>query len=405
MQLSEAQQTNNIWRLAIAQALAGANSVVIFATSAVIGHQLAPDPALATLPISLFVVGMALCILPSGLIAQRYGRLIAFQAGTALGVLSGVSAMAAMIYSSFTLLCLSTIFGGAYAAVVLSFRFAATDGVAPDRQPRALSMVMAGGIAAGVVGPQLITHTMNLSLPGLDTPPFAASFLIQALTAALAGAVLSGVKLPRPSVEEVAGGRALGDIIRQPLFLPAVVCGAVSYLVMNFLMTATPLAMHFHGHSQADANLGIQWHVIAMYGPSFFTGHLIARFGAIRISALGLILTAIAAGISLHGVDVLHFWSMLIVLGIGWNFGFLGASALILQCHRSEEKNRVQSLNDFIVFSLMAIGSFASGGILSYWGWDIVLWVSFVPVIVASVIMLLLQRNRSAAVSRAENGE
>lgn len=137
------------------------------------------------------------------------------------------------------------------------------------------------------------------------------------------------------------------------------------------------------------------------YGPSFFTGHLIARFGAIRISALGLILTAIAAGISLHGVDVLHFWSMLIVLGIGWNFGFLGASALILQCHRSEEKNRVQSLNDFIVFSLMAIGSFASGGILSYWGWDIVLWVSFVPVIVASVIMLLVQFNRSAAVAES----
>jgi len=266
-------------------------------------------------------------------------------------------------------------------------------------------MVMAGGIAAGVVGPQLITHTMNLSLPGLDTPPFAASFLIQALAAALAGVVLSGVKLPRLSVEEVAGGRSLGDIVRQPLFLPAVVCGAVSYLVMNFLMTAAPLAMHFHGHSQADANLGIQWHVIAMYGPSFFTGHLIARFGAIRISAIGLALTAIAAGVSLHGVDVFHFWSMLIMLGVGWNFGFLGASALILQCHRPEEKNRVQSLNDFVVFSLMAMGSFASGGILSYWGWDTVLWVSFVPVIVASVIMLLLQRNRSAAMSRAENGE
>lgn len=395
LQLTQAQQTNNIWRLTLAQALAGANSIVIFATSAIIGHQLAPDPLLATLPISLFVVGMALCILPAGMIAQRYGRVTAFLSGTSLGVLSGVAAMLAVLHSSFVWLCLSTIFGGAYAAVVLSFRFAAADGVAPERQAKALSLVMAGGVAAGIVGPQLVTHTMHLSIPGWDTPDFTGTFAIQALVALLSAIVLMGVRLPRPSQEDVSGGRPLGEILRQPLFLPAVICGAASYLVMNFLMTAAPLAMHFHGHSQADANLGIQWHVIAMFGPSFFTGHLISRFGARRISILGLILTAIAAVVSLDGVDVAHFWVMLIILGVGWNFGFLGASALILQCHRPEEKNRVQSLNDFIVFSLMALGSFASGGILSTWGWDIVLWVSFAPVIVAAVILLVVANRNS----------
>jgi MFS family permease len=219
---------------------------------------------------------------------------------------------------------------------------------------------------------------------------FVSTFAVQAAVAAVAGIILSGVKLPRPTAEELAGGRSLGLLIRQPLFLPAVVCGAVSFLVMNFLMTAAPLAMSFHGHSQADANLGIQWHVIAMYGPSFFTGHIIARFGAVKVAISGLVLTLIAAFVSLSGADVLHFWGMLILLGIGWNFGFLGASSMILQCHRPEEKNRVQSLNDFIVFSLMAFGSFASGGILSFWGWNTVLWVSLGPVVVATIAMLFV---------------
>jgi len=156
---------------------------------------------------------------------------------------------------------------------------------------------------------------------------------------------------------------------------------------MNFLMTAAPLAMHMHGHSHESSNLGIQWHVIAMYAPSFFTGKLIARFGAVRISAIGIVLTGISAAVGLLGVDVNHFWWLLILLGIGWNFGFLGASALVLECHKPEEKNRVQSLNDFIIFGLMAIGSFSSGGLLSAYGWQMVLWVSFVPLILAALAL------------------
>ncbi|WP_341644871.1 MFS transporter [Thauera sp. SDU_THAU2] len=388
-ELPEKIQRGNIWRLSIAQALAGANSVVVYATGAIVGDMLAPSPMLATLPISIFVVGMAACILPVGAITRRHGRRTAFLAGTGAGVLAGLLAMIAVIMSWFWLFCLATFFGGSYAAVVLSFRFAAADGVAPSRRARALSLVMAGGVAAGVVGPQLVTWTMDWWLPHT----FAATFLVQAAVAAVSAFILLGVKLPMPTAEEIAGGRPLSMIARQPRFVAAAICGAVSYMLMNFLMTAAPLAMHHVGHSQASANLGLQWHVIAMYAPSFFTGSLITRFGAGRVATVGLALTGLSAAAGLGGVDVVHFWAMLSLLGVGWNFGFLGASALVLECHRTEEKTRVQSLNDFIIFGLMAIGSFSSGGVLSAYGWSTVLWVSFVPLALSVVMLGIAMRN------------
>ncbi|MFT3817024.1 MAG: MFS transporter [Rubrivivax sp.] len=398
--LPEAVQRGNIWRLSIAQALAGANAVVVYATGAIIGNTLAPSPMLATLPVSIFVVGMAACILPVGLLARRHGRRAAFLAGTGAGALAGLLAMAAVMAGWFWLFCLATFFGGSYAAVVLSFRFAAADGVAPHRRPRALSLVMAGGVAAGVVGPQLVTWTMDLWPPHL----FAATFLVQAAVAVASAFVLLGVRLPMPSAAEVAGGRPLALIARQPRFVAAVIGGAVSYLLMNFLMTAAPLAMRLCGHSQASANLGLQWHVIAMYGPSFFTGHLIARFGAARVAVAGLALTGLSAAIGLGGIDVAHFWGTLVLLGLGWNFGFLGASALVLECHRPEEKTRVQSLNDFIVFGLMAIGSFSSGGLLSAYGWNAVLWVSFVPLVLALVALAAAMKRSSLVQTSAGGG-
>jgi len=393
-ELSPREQRGNIARLTIAQALAGANSVVVYATGAIVGDMLAPDKALATLPISIFVVGMAACIMPVGAIARRHGRRAAFLAGTACGVLVGLLAAAAIVSSSFWLFCLATFFGGAYAAVVLSFRFAAADGVSPALRPRALSFVMGGGVVAGVVGPQLVTHTMYLWQPHM----FAATFLVQAVVAALSAYVLLGVRLPAPTAAEVAKGRPLAAIARQPLFVTAVICGAVSYMLMNFLMTAAPLAMHLCGHSQENANLGLQWHVIAMYAPSFFTGRLIVRFGAGRIVAAGLLLTGLSAAVGLTGIDVANFWLTLILLGIGWNFGFVGASALVLECHRPEEKTRVQSLNDFVVFGTMAVGSFASGGLLAAYDWNTVLWVSFVPLALAVAV---LAATASRAMKRA----
>ncbi|GAB1575816.1 MFS transporter [Bordetella petrii] len=378
-ELTRREQRGNIARLTVAQALAGANSVVVYATGAIVGDMLAPSKTLATLPISIFVVGMAACILPAGAIARRHGRRAAFLAGTGCGVLVGLLAAAAVVLGSFWLFCLATFFGGAYAAVVLSFRFAAADGVAPSLRARALSFVMGGGVVAGVIGPQLVTHTMYLWPPHM----FAATFLVQAAVAAVSAVVLLGVRLPMPTQAEVASGRPLGVIVRQPLFITAVICGAVSYMLMNFLMTAAPLAMHICGHSQENANLGLQWHVIAMYAPSFFTGRLITRFGAGRIVSAGLLLTGLSAAVGLTGIDVAHFWLTLVLLGIGWNFGFVGASALVLECHRPEEKTRVQSLNDFIVFGTMAVGSFASGGLLAAYDWDTVLWVSFAPLALA----------------------
>ena len=208
---------------------------------------------------------MAACILPAGAIARRHGRRAAFLAGTGCGVLVGLLAALAVVLGSFWLFCLGTFFGGAYAAVVLSFRFAAADGVSPERRARALSFVMGGGVLAGVVGPQLVTHTMYL----WPAHMFAATFIVQAAVAAASALVLLGVRLPMPGPADAAGGRPLAFIARQPRFVTAVVCGAVSYLLMNFLMTAAPLAMHLCGHSQEDANLGLQWHVIAMYAPSF----------------------------------------------------------------------------------------------------------------------------------------
>jgi MFS family permease len=346
--------------------------------------MLAPTKALATLPVSVFVVGMALCTLPMGAVAERYGRRIAFLLGAGSGTLAGLIGFVAILRASFPLFCVATFFGGIYAAVVLSFRFAAADCAAPERRARALSAVMAGGVFAGVIGPQLVTHTMNLWPPYL----FAATFIGQAAVAAISAIILAGVDLPRPTAADRSAGRPLAIIARQPRFILAVICGVVSYLLMNFIMTAAPLAMKFCGLSQASANLGLQWHVIAMYAPSFWTGRLITRFGASRIVATGLALIAASSSVGLFGIDVAHFWATLALLGLGWNFGFIGASAMVLECHSPEEKARVQSLNDFVVFGTMTVGSFLSGGLLSSFGWSTVLVLSFAPLLAAGLALI-----------------
>ena len=387
--LSPQQLRGNIWRLSLAQALSGANGVVIYATGAIVGYRLTPIPMLATLPITLFVLGMAVCTLPVGMIACRFGRKTAFFAGTGAGVLTGLFSALAISIESFWLYCFADFLGGVYAAVVLTFRFAVTDGTPPEQRARALSLVMAGGVAAGIFGPQMVNGSMHLA-----QPVYLATFFLQAAVAAMSALVLFGVHLPRiHAATQAAPSRPLAEIARQPLFVTAVLAGAVSYLLMNFLMTAAPLAMHLHGHSSEAANNGLQWHVIAMYAPSFFTGRLIERFGAIRVSLFGLALIGISAAIGLQGAEVTHFLIFLILLGLGWNFGFLGASALVLECHRPHERTKVQSLNDFIIFSLMAVGSFSSGGLLNAYGWNAVLSLSFIPLAAALLALLLMARN------------
>lgn len=382
----------NVWRLAIAQALAGANSTVVFATGAVIGHGLAPDKSLATLPISIFVVGMAAGTLPVSAIAERFGRKTAFQVGTACGIAMGLIAGLALYLHSFALFCLAMVFGGAYASVVLSFRFAAAECVAPADRAKALSTVLAGGVVAGVIGPQLVTYTMYLYPPAA----FMLTYVFAGAVALIASFVLAGIQLPRSQAKaDSVGGRPLGVIVRQPRFIGAVVCGVVSYALMNFLMTSAPLAMKLHGHSQEASNLGLQWHVIAMYAPSFYTGKLITRFGAKPVVVVGLALIAASAIAGLMDVALMNFWVALILLGIGWNFGFAGASALVLECHNAAERTRVQGLNDFIVFGTMALGSFASGDLLDRYGWEVVCWLMFPPVLIA-VATLAMTRGAAA---------
>src|SRR5438067_10551148 len=222
-------------------------------------------------------------------------------------------------------------------------------------------------------------------------PPylFAFSFVVQAAVAAVAMVILSGVDAPKPAPADLHGGRPLLQIVRRPRFIAAAICGIVAYPVMNLVMTSAPLAMQMCGLSVSDSNFGIQWHIVAMFGPSFFTGALIARFGAPVIVAIGLLLEAGAAAIGLSGITAMHFWTTLFVLGVGWNFSFVGASALVLETHRPQERNKVQAFNDFLVFGTMALGSFSSGQLLAHYGWSAVNMVVFPPVLLGLAVLAL----------------
>lgn len=389
----DSRARRNALILAVASTFAGANATVIFATSSIVGAMLAPDPAYATAPVSVFVVGMAAATLPTGAIARRYGRRVSFIVGSGFGALCGLLAMLAVLNASFPLMLVATFCGGLYAAVAQSFRFAAADTASPAFRPKAISWVMAGGVFAGVLGPQLVNLTMNMWQPYL----FAASYLAQALVALIAMAILSQVDIPVPPKVE-SGGRPLLAIVSQQKFIVAAVCGVVTYSLMNLVMTAAPLAMKICGHALTDSNLAIQWHVIAMYGPSFFTGSLIARFGTARIVAAGLLITAGAGVVALTGITVWHFWIALVLLGVGWNFGYIGASAMVVESHRPEERNRVQSFNDFLIFGTMAVGSFASGHVLTTYGWAYVNAIVFPPVAIG-LLLLTWRAMRARAIS------
>jgi len=389
----DARARANVGRLAAAQALTGANSAVIFATGSIVGATLAPNVAFATVPISMYVVGLAAGTLPTGAISRRYGRRVAFIIGTGCGVATGLLGAYAILHGSFALFCCATFLGGLYGAVSQSYRFAAADGASAEYRPKAVSWVMAGGVFAGVLGPQLVQWTMDIWSPYL----FAFSFVMQAMVALVAMAVLAGIDAPRPAPSDLHGGRPLLRIVRQPRFIAAALCGAIAYPMMNLVMTSAPLAMKMCGLSVSDSNFGIQWHIVAMYGPSFFTGSLIGRFGAPRMVALGLLLEASAATIGLTGITAMHFWATLMVLGVGWNFSFVGASALVLETHRPQERNKVQAFNDFLVFGMMAVGSFSSGQLLANYGWSAVNLVVYPPVLLGLMVLTLTSFARRRA--------
>jgi MFS family permease len=383
--------------LAMGQALAGGNNTVIVATASILGSMLAPDKSLATLPISMMVVGIWAGTLPVGFLAKRYGRRTAYVSASVCGAIAGLIGYAAVLRGSFPLLLLATFCGGLYAASHMSYRFGAADTASAEFKPKAIAWVMAGGLFAAILGPQLVIFTKDLMPPYL----FAASYLGQSLFAVLAGLVIL-LFFRAPGLAHFGSakaGRPLREIARQPRFIVAVVIGVASYALMNLMMTSAPLAMVDCGHSVANATLGIQWHVLAMYAPSFFTGGLIMRFGIARVTAVGLVLLTLSAVVGLSGITVGHFWTALVLLGVGWNLSFVGATTMVTECYRSEERNKVQAFNDFLIFGSMAIGSFVSGSMLAHFGWYLVNVVMF-PVVAVAGAMLAWQvlRERARAV-------
>jgi len=380
--------------LAIAQSLAGGNNTVLVATAAIVGTMLAPDKGLATLPISIFVLGMWMGTLPMGMLARRLGRRNALQIGTGCGVLTGLICCVAVLQGSFFLFNVGAVFSGFYASAHQSYRFAAADTASDEFRPKAISWVLFGGILAGVVGAQLVIATQNLWPPYL----FAATYIGQSALALVAGGVLMFVNIPKPPPRSVVGdGRPLSEIAREPRFIVAVACGVAAYSMMNLVMTSAPLAMVMCNHSITDATLGLQWHVLGMYAPSFITGALITRFGLERITGLGFALIVVAAGIGIAGISLWHFWIGLALLGVGWNFAFIGATTMVTHCHQPNERNKVQAFNDFLVFGSMAIGSFSSGQLLASFGWATVNEVVFPVVLAASALLLWSALRRRAS--------
>ena len=381
----------NAMVLSVAQALAGGNNTVIAATAGIIGTMLATDKGLATLPVSVMVIGIWFGTLPIGWLARNYGRRFALQTGSVVGMLAGLVSCAAVLMGSFELFLVGTFGCGFYSAAHQSYRFAVCDTASDAYKPKAISLVLAGGVMAGFIGSSTVIVTKDMWAPHL----FAATFVAQSVLAGLAGLVLTRLKSPPPIPRaEREAGRPLSVIAKDPLFVVAVSCGVVSYVVMNLLMTSAPIAMVGCGHSVTISTLGIQWHVLGMYAPSFVTGHLIVRFGVFRVISAGLALLLLSAVVGAGGLSVAHFWISLALVGIGWNFAFIGATTLVTLCHRPEERNKVQSFNDFLIFGTMALGSFASGKMMATVGWEWVNIAAFVPVLVVALLLVWLKFNR-----------
>jgi MFS family permease len=375
--------------LAVASAIGGSAGAVAIGTGGLAGMALLPHDqmALATVPVSAFILGPALASIPAAMTMRRIGRRNGFIVGTLLGAVGAAIVTGAIVAGQFWVYCLGMVFLGAASAFAQQYRFAAADASPPHFRPRAIAWVLAGGVFTGVIGPQLAIHAQPL-IPGA---PLAGPFLTLVGLFALTAVVLSRLHVPPPPpIVAGAAGRPLLVILRKPQFLIALLVAVASYALMSLVMTATPLAMIAHHHSMADAQTGIQWHVIAMFGPSFFTGSLIARFGKPGIAAAGLLLIAGSATVALLGTSLWHFWIALILLGVGWNFGFIASTAMVAELYRPEEAFRVQAMNEFILFSIVALASFSSGGILVASGWTAVNILVY-PIVAVSVLLIILR--------------
>lgn len=386
--------------LSVAQAFNGAGPPIAISLGGLAGfYMLGADKSLATAPVTGYNVGVAIAALPAAMLMGRVGRRYGFISG-ALGTLCGMIICGwALMILSFWLFAVGMMLIGVGAAFVHQYRFAAADQGDDTFKPKAISWVLLGGIGAAIIGPQLVIWAKDLMLP----VQFAGAFFAGIGLPVIGIAILSFLKFDAPMTRAERNltdtGRPITEIIAQPRFMVSVVCAVGSYALMSFVMTGAPLAMVGCGISTKNATLGIQWHVIAMFAPSFFTGHLITRFGKEKIVATGLLILVACAGVGLLGLELWNFWLALVLLGVGWNFGFIGATSMLTDTYRPEEKSKAQGANDFLLFGCVAFASLMSGRVLNAWGWDAVNMVVFPVVAICLALLCFLvwseRRNRS----------
>ncbi len=384
-----ARAHRQILLLVACQALLYVNNVTLIAVNGLVGLALAPDPVLATLPVTTYIIGSALTTLPASLAMGRFGRRAGFMFGQLMGFVGTTIAALGVFAGSFAVLCAGTFVVGMYNAFAQYLRFAAADvadAYAPALKERAISWVLAGGLAGGILGPEM----SKLTREALPTA-FAGTYLALAIVALAACLVASRLHIPQRAHEfGSAAARPLARIAAQPAFIVAVLVGAISYGAMNLLMTATPLAMKVCGFGYPQAADVIKWHVIAMFAPGFFTGALLRRFGHLRVMLAGCALMFVTVAVAHDGISYWHFWIALVALGLGWNFMFTGATTLLTSTYAPSEKARVQGINDLVVFLTMITSSAASGALLSATGWTDLNLFSLPAIVLATLALLWL---------------
>jgi MFS family permease len=386
---------NNVYLLFTSQALFQTASILVITLSGVVGLQMAPDKNLATLPLAMITVGTAGMMIPASLIIRKLGQRNAFMIGTLIGVLSGLVSWYGIIQNSFWLFSVGNMLIGTYQGFSQYYRFAAADAVPDYAKSKAISFVIAGGVVAAFAGPNLARFTQHLG-----AVPYAYSYFSIILLSVVALGVVSFLKLQRTSTvqtnEAVKKGRPLKKIIKNKDTILAILASSTAFAVMGMSMTVTPIAMHSVGHSSDSSATVIQWHVLGMFLPSFFTGMLIQKFGVYRIIISGLAILFLYIIIALMGTGFAHFVSALFIVGLGWNFLFIGGSSLLTNVYRPEEKEKTQAFHDFTVFAVISIASFFAGSLFNYWGWNgvnIVLIPMLIITLIAVIRIVTSQKN------------
>ena len=368
-------------QLALAQLFYSSVIIMVFASAGIVGLTLAPDRSLATLPPSALYVGSILSTLPASFLMQRFGRKPVFIMGAAIAALGSALAVWSILHSSFWVFCFAILLHGVFQATSNFYSFAASEAARPDDKSVAISWVLTGGVLAAIVGTRTAAQTADIWAPYT----YAASYVLSAGFAVVNMVIIGTTSLPMAKKADVAGPqRPWGELLRQPNLVLAMVAGALSYALMSFMMTAGPVAMTICGFDHSSSSTVLQWHVLGMFIPSFFTGSLIKRFGVNLITATGMVVLVAAAVAGLMGINFADFAGALILLGIGWNFGFIGGTTMLTDCYRPSERAKVQGVNNFLVSALQTIASFSSGGVLAEWGWNAV------PMLVIPFALLML---------------